>query len=227
MDWPMPMPPAAAGEARRRGREPPARRLAEVQRIRQYFPETWIWTEVMTDAQGRATLPVEAPDSITTWVLRAVALSQEQGLGVAEGGLIVLQPFFIQVDLPYSAVRGEEFPVKVALYNYLDEPQEFLVEMEGAGWFEALGDSSGSVTVGPNDVGGIEFVIQPGDLGVDVVTARSRRPLMPWSEPDHRPRGRGARGGGERRAVGGQLRDPLGTAVPPWSWRARRGPIWP
>jgi CD109 antigen len=150
--------------------------LAEVQRIRQYFPETWIWTDVVTDAQGRATLPVEAPDSITTWVLRAVALSQEHGLGVAEGELTVLQPFFIQVDLPYSAVRGEEFPVKVALYNYLDEPQEFLVEMEGAGWFDALGETSKSVTVAANDVGGVEFTIQPTDLGVQEIKVTARSP---------------------------------------------------
>lgn len=149
--------------------------LAQVQRIRQYFPETWIWTELVTDAQGNASLAVEAPDSITTWVLRAVALSQEKGLGMAESELIVLQPFFIQVDLPYSAIRGEEFPIKVALYNYLDEPQEFLVEMEEADWFETLGATSDSLTVEGNDVGAVEFTIRPTDLGVqDIsVTARS------------------------------------------------------
>jgi CD109 antigen len=150
--------------------------LAEVQRIRQYFPETWIWTDVMTDAQGRATLPVEAPDSITTWALRAVALSKENGLGIAEGELTVLQPFFIQVDLPYSAVRGEEFPVKVALYNYLDQPQEFQVEMEKSGWFEAPAGTSGSITVGPNDVGSITFTIQPTQLGVQEIKVTARSP---------------------------------------------------
>jgi CD109 antigen len=150
--------------------------LAEVQRIRQYFPETWIWTDVMTDAQGRATLPVEAPDSITTWALRAVALSKENGLGIAEGELTVLQPFFIQADLPYSAVRGEEFPVKVALYNYLDQPQEFQVEMEKSGWFEAPAGTSGSITVGPNDVGSITFTIQPTQLGVQEIKVTARSP---------------------------------------------------
>jgi len=150
--------------------------LAEVQRIRQYFPETWIWTDVMTDSQGRATLPVEAPDSITTWVLRAVALSKEQGLGIAESELTVLQPFFIQVDLPYSAVRGEEFPVKVALYNYLDQPQEFQVEMESSGWFEPLGDTSGSLTVGANDIGSIAFTIRPSELGVQEIKVTARSP---------------------------------------------------
>lgn len=149
--------------------------LAEVQRIRQFFPETWIWEEVMTDAEGRASLPVQAPDSITTWDLRAVALSSDKGLGVAEASLPVFQPFFLQVDLPYSAIRGEEFPVKIALYNYLDTSQEFLVEIEAAPWFELLDDAAKSVAVGGNDIGGAEFKIRPTGVGSQLlkVTARS------------------------------------------------------
>ena len=149
--------------------------LAEVQRVRQFFPETWLWADVMTDEHGRATVAVEAPDSITTWMLRAVALSQEHGLGVAEAELRVFQPFFLQVDLPYSAVRGEELPVKVALYNYLDSPQDFFVELEGSNRFELLDESAKRVTVGPSDVGGVEFKIRLTELGSAPlkVTARS------------------------------------------------------
>jgi len=149
--------------------------LAEVERIRQYFPETWIWQDVTTGEDGKASLPVEAPDSITTWVLRAVALSPDKGLGIAESELRVFQPFFIQVDLPYSAIRAEEFPVKVALYNYQDSSQEFFVEMEGADWFESIDTTSKSVTVAGNDIGGVEFMIRPTKLGVQEikVTARS------------------------------------------------------
>jgi len=151
--------------------------LAPVERVRQYFPETWIWSDVITDADGKASLDVQAPDSITTWVLRAVGLSKDNGLGVAESELTVLQPFFLQVDLPYSAIRGEEFPVKVALYNYQEEPQEFFVELEAADWFEALDETTKSLTVGGNDIGGVEFMIRPTGLGVqDIkVTARSRQ----------------------------------------------------
>ena len=114
--------------------------LAQVQRVRQFFPETWLWTDVTTDGQGRARLRREAPDSITTWVLRAVALSKEHGLGIAESELRVFQPFFLQVDLPYSAIRGEELPVKVALYNYLDSTQQIYVELESSEGFELLDD---------------------------------------------------------------------------------------
>lgn len=166
--------PASASETTRSSEPPPG--LAEVQRVRQFFPETWLWADVLTDADGNATLPATAPDSITTWNLRAVGVSPEHGLGIANAELTVFQPFFLQVDLPYSAIRGEEFPVKVALYNYLDEPQEFYVEIDRSAEFELLDNPAKSVTVGPNELGGVEFAVRLTRLGsVPVkVTARSR-----------------------------------------------------
>ena len=150
--------------------------LAEVERVRQFFPETWLWADVMTDESGNAVLSATAPDSITTWSLRAVGLSPEHGFGVANAELVVFQPFFLQVDLPYSAVRGEEFPVKVALYNYLDTEQDFVVELEESEDFALLDDSVTSVTVAPGEVGGVEFSIRLTTLGrlPLKVTARSR-----------------------------------------------------
>ncbi len=167
---------AAPAPASAPAASPETEGLAEVQRVRQFFPETWLWANVMTDDAGKATLPAEAPDSITTWMLRGVALSKEHGLGVAEAELRVFQPFFLQVDLPYSAIRGEEFPVKVALYNYLDEPQEFFVELDESESYELLDAATKTIMVGPSDIGGLAFNIRLTELGsVPLkVTARSR-----------------------------------------------------
>ncbi len=148
--------------------------LAEVQRVRQFFPETWLWTDLSTDESGEATLPVEAPDSITTWMLRAVAISKEHGLGVDESRLTVFQPFFVQPNLPYSVIRGEETPVKLALYNYLDEQQEIFVTIGEEDWFELLDDDAKSVTVAPNDVAGLQFKIRPTLLGNEPLTVTAR-----------------------------------------------------
>ncbi len=168
---PTPAPMADSGAL-----QPPSG-LAEVQRVRQFFPETWLWTDVTTIGNGRASFSVEAPDSITTWALRGVALSKEHGLGIGEAELRVFQPFFLQVDLPFSAIRGEEFPVKIALYNYLDSPQEIFVEIEApasptdtsdtsnTGGYDLLDEPLKTVTVGPNDIGGAEFLIRPTGLG--------------------------------------------------------------
>ena len=149
--------------------------LADIQRVRQYFPETWLWTDVMTGDSGTASLTAEAPDSITTWMLRAVGLSKERGLGITETQLRVFQPFFLQVDLPYSAIRGEEFSVKAALYNYLDSTQEFFVELEESDRFTLLDDAMKTVSVGPNDLSAVQFKIRLTELGALPlkVTARS------------------------------------------------------
>ena len=152
-----------------------ASELAEIDRVRQFFPETWLWEEVTVSSDGKISIPVTVPDTITTWMLHAVAISKEAGLGMAEDELVAFQPFFLKVDLPYSAIRGEEFPVRVAVYNYLEQPQEVLVQIEEEGWFELLDDSAKSVTIDANDIGGVEFMIKPSGLGINKLklTARS------------------------------------------------------
>ncbi|MGA1844391.1 MAG: alpha-2-macroglobulin family protein, partial [bacterium] len=80
--------------------------LAQVEKVRQFFPETWLWEDLITDEQGNAEINAEAPDTITTWKLQAVAISPQKGFGIGEDDLRVFQPFFISVDLPYSAIRG-------------------------------------------------------------------------------------------------------------------------
>lgn len=150
--------------------------LAEVERIRQFFPETWLWEDLITDSDGKGSLRVDVPDTITTWMLRAVALSKEHGLGIAEAQLKAFQPFFVKADLPYSAIRGEEFPVKIAIYNYLDEAQRVHVEIEESDWYDLLDVSEKEVDIGPNDIGGVEFKIRPTKLGINELelTARSK-----------------------------------------------------
>ena len=151
----------------------PAGRV-EIPRVRQFFPETWIWQDVYTGADGSAVVTVDAPDTITTWTLRAVGLSKEHGLGIAETSLGVFQPFFLEVDLPFSVVRGEELQVEAALFNYLGSEQHVSVEIEDAGWFDLLDQQSKSITVGANDLGVVAFTIRPTSLGSGQVRISAR-----------------------------------------------------
>jgi CD109 antigen len=150
--------------------------LAEVQRVRQFFPETWLWFDITTDASGKVTKTLNVPDTITTWMLRAVAISKENGLGVAESSLIVFQPFFLSIDLPYAAIRGEEFPVQVAIYNYLDAAQTVQVDLEESDWFELLDNSNKTVDIAPNDIGSVQFMIKPTRIGINEVEISARSP---------------------------------------------------
>lgn len=139
--------------------------LAEVGRVRQFFPETWVWMpDLLTEPNGIATLDLTAPDSITTWRLHAVSTS-DNGLGITESSLRVFQEFFGEPDLPYSVTRGEQFPVRIQVFNYLDEPQVVHVEMADADWFDLLDIRQQQVQVNANSVSSVSFLIQPTKLG--------------------------------------------------------------
>jgi len=143
--------------------------LATVARVRQFFPETWLWMpDLLTDADGRAQIDLTAPDSITTWRLHAVSTSEE-GIGISEGRLIVFQEFFLDPDLPYSVTRGEVFPVRVQVYNYLDMPQDVKLTLSTGDWFEIIGDEAVTVPIGANSVGDASFTITPTEIGIHTI----------------------------------------------------------
>lgn len=150
--------------------------LAEVTRVRQFFPETWVWMpDLLTDATGGAVLDLTAPDSITTWKLHAVSTSG-QGVGIADSELVVFQEFFGEPDLPYAVTRGETFPVRVQVYNYLDTPQNVQVELTADSWFEMLEESTKTVNVEANSVSLVSFLIRPAALGEQIVEVTLRSP---------------------------------------------------
>ncbi|MCD4765937.1 MAG: alpha-2-macroglobulin [Methanosarcinales archaeon] len=143
--------------------------LAEVERVRQFFPETWVWEpELLTDDSGMAEVDLSAPDSITTWRLHAVSSSPD-GFGIAETGLKVFQDFFVDPDLPYEVTRGEEFPVTVQVYNYLDKEQQVTVTLASTNWFDIIGSSNSQISVPANSVQPVSFTIRPTQVGTQLV----------------------------------------------------------
>ncbi|XP_076977052.1 complement C3-like isoform X2 [Tamandua tetradactyla] len=102
---------------------------------RSQFPESWLWTiEEMKEPEKNGistkTMNVFLKDSITTWEILAVSLSDKKGICVADPyEVTVMQDFFIDLRLPYSVVRNEQVEIRAVLYNY-HETEEFKVRVE-------------------------------------------------------------------------------------------------
>ncbi|TTO95313.1 Alpha-2-macroglobulin [Bagarius yarrelli] len=95
--------------------------FAPIKTVRKFFPETWIWQLLEVGGSGSVQLPVTVPDTITTWETEAFCVSSK-GLGVAPPvHLTVFQPFFLELSLPYSIIRGEVFELKATVFNYLSK----------------------------------------------------------------------------------------------------------
>ncbi|XP_075938108.1 alpha-2-macroglobulin-like [Anarhichas minor] len=90
-----------------------------IETVRTYFPETWIWDLVEVGGSGTKDVSLTVPDTITTWETEAFCLSP-QGFGLApRKEITVFQPFFLELSLPYSIIRGEHFELKATIFNYL------------------------------------------------------------------------------------------------------------
>ncbi|NWR94823.1 A2MG protein, partial [Furnarius figulus] len=88
--------------------------------VRKYFPETWIWDIVTVNSEGNADLDVTIPDTITEWKANAFCTSADTGFGLSPTvSLRAFQPFFVELTMPYSVVRGESFTLKATVFNYL------------------------------------------------------------------------------------------------------------
>ncbi|KAM8793858.1 complement C3 [Eudromia elegans] len=103
---------------------------------RSLFPESWLWqVEPLTEAPNdlgisTKTLPVYLKDSITTWEVLAVSLSEKKGICVADPyEITVMKEFFIDLRLPYSVVRNEQVEVRAILYNYRERDIKVRVEL--------------------------------------------------------------------------------------------------
>ncbi|XP_073716231.1 complement C3 isoform X2 [Misgurnus anguillicaudatus] len=104
---------------------------------RTQFPESWLWEEVTLPACKEKNCLTTSftkeiiylKESITTWQILAVSLSDTNGICVADlQEMIVLKNFFIDLKMPYSAVRNEQLEIKAIIHNYT--PQKTKVRVE-------------------------------------------------------------------------------------------------
>ncbi|XP_072240560.1 complement C3-like [Leuresthes tenuis] len=90
------------------------------------FPESWLWSDIKLPPCPRPNCEttswekgIPLQDSITTWQFTGISLSRTHGICVGEPlEVIVQKKFFIDLRLPYSAVRGEQLEIKAILHNY-------------------------------------------------------------------------------------------------------------
>uniref|UniRef100_A0A8C1FYH0 Uncharacterized protein n=1 Tax=Cyprinus carpio TaxID=7962 RepID=A0A8C1FYH0_CYPCA len=140
--------------------------------IRTFFPETWIWELVEMGDSGSAQVPVTVPDTITSWESEAFCLASK-GLGLAPPAkLTVFQPFFLELSLPYSIIRGEIFELKATVFNYLSKCIMVKVTPAPSSDYtlKASSDDQYSSCLCANERKTFKWILTPSVLGVLNIT---------------------------------------------------------
>jgi len=161
------------------GEEPEAQ---EPRKIRRDFPETLLWEPLLiTESDGTAFLDTNMADSITTWRMSTMASTIDGKLGGSTDGIVVFQDFFIDIDLPAVLTQNDEISLPIAIYNYLDAPQNVRLVLKKEvddTWFELTGSNEKQVTLGTGEVSVVYFPIKAVDVGWHELTVFGYGPVM-------------------------------------------------
>ncbi|ROT85735.1 alpha2 macroglobulin isoform 2 [Penaeus vannamei] len=137
---------------------------------RTYFPETWLWDLLEISSSGVLSEQYTLPDTITEWVGKAVCVNSEKGLGISpRAAITTFTPFFVDLTLPPTIKRGEILPVKISVFNYLEQALPVKVVLEESHEYEIIEEPESQLPLGHRIA-----CIPPQDKVVHIVKIRSR-----------------------------------------------------
>lgn len=112
---------------------------------RAWFPETFLFEPlVVTDAQGRATVPVKVPDRLTTWRVLALAHSRQGGQAGAVTSFLGTLPTYVEPVVPPMLYAGDSVVIPVQVVNTTDRDVTSSLTLSSTG---VLASKGGSVKV--------------------------------------------------------------------------------
>ncbi len=88
---------------------------------RAWFPETFLFEPlIVTDAQGRANVPVRVPDRLTTWRVLALAHSRGGGQAGTVTSFLGTLPTYVEPVTPAFLYAGDEVKLPIQVVNTTD-----------------------------------------------------------------------------------------------------------
>ena len=123
--------PAAEAEGARMDR---ATELPPDVQLREQFADTAFWdATVITDQSGQATIEIELPDNLTTWVFRGVGVTARTHVGEATGELLVTKPLLVRPVSPRFLVVDDRAHLTALVSNNTGDAQEVKVTLHAEG----------------------------------------------------------------------------------------------
>lgn len=147
--------------------------------VRDDFRDTAYWEALIrTDNNGRATVTVPLPDNLTTWRLKAEAVSADTRVGENSFTLVATKPVLLRPVTPRFFTVGDQAEIGAVVNNNSAETVDAVVSVEAEGLL--FTETSQTVSVPP---GGGQIVRFPARVrDVDEVALTFRVQAGPYSD---------------------------------------------
>jgi len=115
--------------------------------IRKNFKDTAFWQpDVVTGADGKATVKVDLPDNLTTWRATARGVTSDTKVGATKYKVVARKDVIMRLETPRFITQGDTVTLSGIVHNYLgeDKSTQISLDVEGA---QLLNSGKQTVTV--------------------------------------------------------------------------------
>ncbi len=138
--------------------------------VRREFPETAYWNAaVSTGPDGQAEVTLTLPDSLTTWIMDARAVTADTRVGQSTAELIATQDLLVRPVLPRFFVEGDKAEIAAIVHNNTVSAAEVEVALDASG-LQTTTELQRKATIQAGDTAKITWpvTVQPGAADVKV-----------------------------------------------------------
>jgi len=102
--------------------------------IRREFKDTAFWQpEVITGADGKATVKVKLPDNLTTWRATARAITADTHVGSSIQKVIARKDVIMRLEMPRFLTQGDNVTISGVVHNFLKTNKATRISLEVSG----------------------------------------------------------------------------------------------
>jgi len=166
---------------------------------RENFPDTAYWdAQIVTDANGEATVSINLPDSLTTWQVLVRGLTEDTLVGETQLEVITTKELLVRPVTPRFLVAGDHAMLAAVVQNNTAEALDGKVMLQATGFeLDDLNNSTQPVTVQANGQTRVEwwgtvpdvasadlrFSVQAGGLQDAVRVSQGALPVLRYTAP--------------------------------------------
>lgn len=140
--------------------------------VRKNFKDMMLWTpSARTGADGKATIPIELPDNLTTWRITARGVTANTAVGETTARVIARKDVMVRMETPRFLVQGDELLVATTVHNYL--PGEKVAKIQFGGTNVRSQETERTVTIPANGEQRIDWKVTAPAHGQAQLTVRA------------------------------------------------------
>ena len=143
--------------------------------VRKNFADSALWKVALkTDKNGMAELPIPLPDNLTTWKIRAWAMTDKCSVGQGESEVIVSKDYLVRLILPRFLTSGDTATFSAIVMNQGKQSGNAATSIKISGdSLRLLNAAEQKVKLGANSEKRLDWQVQAVKAGKVAITVKS------------------------------------------------------